>query len=78
MSALNVDDAIAEIILAWLRDPIYIDPSELAPFRFQSNCWARPIEGRKRLIESRKRYLHSGGFSTDGVHRTVQPDCNGF
>jgi hypothetical protein len=33
MFALNVDDAIAEIILAWLQDLVHIDPSELAPFR---------------------------------------------
>ena len=71
MCAFNADDAIPEIVLARFRDLIYIDPSDLASLRFQPNP-------RVSLIEGRKIYLHSGSFSTDGVHRTVKFDGSDF
>jgi hypothetical protein len=71
MLTFNADNAVPESILARFPDLIHVDPSDLAPLRFQPNFWAR-------LIEDWKRYAHSGGFSADGVYRPVKFDGNHF
>jgi len=73
MSASYGDNTIAESILDGFPYLIDVEPSDLAP-----------LHHRARLIEDGKRYAHSSGFSSHGIHRPApmvrdrpnSHDCN--